>query len=97
MNNYFLFLKVLMDNTIINPIDNSNNIVINKVKSIGLFTKLEKFFFFFAIYLSPFLSFVLLYLKILFYMIFSPITHTINVITLNITTTLFSVHPDNSK
>ena len=30
-------------------------------------------------------------------MIFSPITHTINVITLNITTTLFSVHPDNSK
>ena len=43
------------DNTIINPIQSNNNIVINNVKSIGLFKKLEKllsFLFFFAIPLS---------------------------------------------
>ena len=36
----------LADNTITNPIPSNNNIVITKVKSIGLFKKLEKVFSF---------------------------------------------------
>ena len=54
MNNYFRSPAKadgeLAESTITKPIDNNKNIVIISVKSIGLFTKLEKvLFFFFAI------------------------------------------------
>ena len=54
MNNYFRLSAnadgELAESTITNPIDSNKKIVITSVKSIGLFTKLEKvLFFFFAI------------------------------------------------
>ena len=54
MNNYFRSSAKadgeLAESTITKPIDNNKKIVIISVKSIGLFTKLEKvLFFFFAI------------------------------------------------
>ena len=48
----------LADKTIINPIESNNKMVINKVKSMGLFKKLEKLFsFFFLFAIFSFLSF----------------------------------------
>ena len=65
----------------------NNNTATNKVKSIELFKKLEKLFFFLALAILLFPS----------YIQFIPIMHSINVIILNTITTLFSFQPDNSK
>ena len=84
----------LAERTIIKPIDSNSKIVISKVKSIGLFRKLEKVFsfLFFAIFFSFLRNFLYIYITD-----FSPITHKTNVNKLNTITTLFSFHPDNSK